>query len=55
MEGVTVGGKFYAFYSTRIGLEDRKLREDELLPLFEAFRDGKFPMLKYSDLVISVQ
>ena len=52
MQGVTVGGKFFAFGSTEIGLYDRKLNEDELLPLLEAFRDRKFPILSGLFLVI---
>jgi hypothetical protein len=54
MEGVTVGGEFFAFDSERVGLNDRKLREGELLPLLEAFRDGKFSRLKNLILVILV-
>ncbi len=54
MEGVTVGGRFFAFDSTAIGLNDRKMSEDELLPLLEAFRDGKFSKLDWLILVISV-
>ncbi len=55
MEGVTVGGKFFGFKSTRgIELEDRKLSEDVLLPLLEAFRDGKFSSLESIKLVILI-
>jgi hypothetical protein len=54
MEGVTVGGEFFAFDSERVGLNDRKLREDEMLPLLEAFRDRKFSRLKNLILVMSV-
>ena len=54
MAGVTVGGKFFAFDSTRVDLEDRKLSEDELLPLLEAFRDRKFPSLHRLKLVILI-
>ena len=52
MEGVTVGGKFFAFGSTETKLNDRKLSEDELLPLLEAFRHRKFPSLRWLYLVI---
>ena len=52
MEGVTVGGEFFAFGSTAIGLYDRKLSADELLPLLESFRDRKFPTLRWLHLVI---
>ncbi len=54
MEGVTVGGKFFAFGSTEIELYDRQLNEDELLPLLEAFRDGSFSTLDWLNLVILV-
>ena len=50
-EGVTVGGKFFAFHSWEIELKDRKLSEDELLPLLESFRDGKFPGMYRLNLV----
>ena len=50
-EGVTVGGEFFAFHSTAIELKDRKLSEDELLPLLESFRDGKFPWMRVLNLV----
>ncbi len=55
MEGVTVGGKFFAFDSTVIQLIDRKLSEDELLPLLKGFREGKFSKLKWIILVKSVE
>jgi hypothetical protein len=54
MEGVTVGGEFFAFGSTEIDLKDRKLSEDKLLPLLEAFRDGKFQRMYWLYLVILV-
>jgi hypothetical protein len=50
-EIVTVGGEFFAFHSTAIELKDRKLSEDELLPLLESFRDGKFPWMRVLNLV----
>ena len=52
MKGVTVGGKFFSFGSMEIELNDRKLSEDELLPLLEAFRDRKFLRLYRLKLVI---
>ena len=54
MEGVTVGGRFFAFDSTAIELKHQQLSEDELLPLLESFRDGKFSWLKNLILVMSV-
>jgi len=51
MEGVIVGGKFFAYDSTEIELKDRKLSDDELLPFLESFRDGKFPRMHRLNLV----
>jgi hypothetical protein len=54
MEGVTVGGEFFGFQSFAIELNDGKLSEDVLLPLLEAFRDGKFSRLQSIKLVILI-
>jgi hypothetical protein len=54
MEGVTVGGEFFGFQSFAIELNDGKLSEDVLLPLLEAFRDGKFFRLQSIHLVILI-
>ena len=54
MEGVTVGGEIFAFDSWNIELTDRKLSEDELLPLLEGFRKGNFSKMTTLHLVISV-
>ena len=54
MAGVTVGGDFVAFDSRVVDLQFRGLRYDELLPLLESFKQGKFLTLEMNLVFSSV-
>ncbi len=53
MAGVTVLGDFVAFDSRVVDLHSRGLSYDELLPLLESFKEGKFSTLEMLRLVFS--
>ena len=50
--GFHIHGEVFSMKSENIDLSRRNLNEDELLPLLESFRDGKFSSLKRMKLVI---
>ena len=50
---VSLCGKVFETNSFLINLQSRNLSEDELLPLLETFREGKFSSLRTLNLVIT--
>ncbi len=50
--GFHIGGEVVSMKSETIDLSRRNLIEDDLLPLLESFRDGKFSMVHRMKLVI---